>query len=133
MRERGSLLSTRNPGTVSAKNVFTWNDVRIFQEVHPLRYGGFTFVALVVLNIACLLQYKNWQASALGIFGGLQISYYAVDAPELFSVLSLIVAYVSVASQSALATLLTANILSTILVFLYIFLGATYYGNKKRA
>lgn len=116
-----NFLPHRSPRKVSAKNVFTWHDVQLFKKVHPLTYGGFTFVALVALNIACLLQYKNWEASALGIFVGLQISYYAANAPELFSVLSLITAYVSVASESALATLLTADLLTTGIIFVYIF------------
>jgi len=65
--------------------------------------------ALVALNVLCFVQYSNWQAGSLGVFIGVQVAFLVMNAPELFSYAALIVAYVGIASQNAVAIAATAN------------------------
>ena len=70
---------------------------------------GLSLAALVALNVLCFVQYSGWQAGSLGVFIGVQVSFLVMNAPEFFSYAALVVAYVGIASQNAVAIAATAN------------------------
>lgn len=63
----------------------------------------------MALNVLCFVQYSGWRAGSLGVFIGVQVAFLVMNAPEFFSYAALIVAYVGIASQNAVAIAATAN------------------------
>lgn len=75
-----------------------------------------TLATVIAQNVACFLRYSNWRAASIGIFAGVQIAYFATNAPEIFSYAALLTAYVGVATESYIAIAACANVLALLLL-----------------
>lgn len=88
-------------------------------------------LSVCALNVACFVRYRNWGAAAMGIFAGIQITFFVTNAPHIFPYSALLVAYVGIATENPLVIAILANTLSVALVHIAVrryFLGK---GNWK--
>ena len=66
-------------------------------------------LSVCALNVACFVRYRNWGAAAIGIFAGMQITFFVTNAPEIFPYATLLVAYVGIATENPLVIAVLAN------------------------